>query len=551
MTLKCGVGLPGRVWDRAEPDWIPELAADSNFLRRSAALADGFQSAFAVPILLRDQCLGVLEFFSLVSRPADPGILEMMGSLGTQIGQFIDRHQMRTRVVQSEKLASLGMLSAGVAHEINNPLAYIATNLAVLERDSRFLLTLLTMYESGDDSLAAAQPELHRQIERFATEFDLAYVRENMGKISGEHEARSEASGRYRAKPSRLHASRSGRGQPKLISTRRLGLRLRCCAGGWIGAGSRSRNARGELPLVAGSPAQLNQVFLNLLVNAMQAIETVNREDGRITITTEEKAGEIWVEVTDNGCGIPEENLPRIFTPFFTTKEVGDGTGLGLSITHGIIQDHGGRLQVESGAGSGTTFSSHPSDRAELRDTSGKTLRSDVESAAERHEDRLHAGAWDRGFSIRGRTGSPPWISWINDSLPAEVQETEMSFSNDSVGRDSRERDLAGSSPLLRRDLGLCDLLPGHRGAARKAEGAGGAGFNSVPSSFHSSPGLDSVPGIPGTRCARRRLAQHGGLRSPFRDQARHAAGRHGDSSRGYISRDLLNNDANQGRRCH
>ncbi len=72
-----------------------------------------------------------------------------MGSLGTQIGQFIERHQMRTRVVQSEKLASLGMLSAGVAHEINNPLAYVATNMAVLERDSRFLLALLAMHESA------------------------------------------------------------------------------------------------------------------------------------------------------------------------------------------------------------------------------------------------------------------------------------------------------------------------------------------------------------------------------------------------------------------
>ena len=113
---------------------------------------------------------------------------------------------------------------------------------------------------------------------------------------------------------------------------------------------------KSELPLVAGSPAQLNQVFLNLLVNAMQAIEVLNRADGRITITTEERGGEILVEVTDNGCGIPEENLPRIFTPFFTTKEVGDGTGLGLSITHGIVQDHGGRLQVESIAGQGTCF---------------------------------------------------------------------------------------------------------------------------------------------------------------------------------------------------
>ena len=114
-----------------------------------------------------------------------------MGSLGTQIGQFIERHQMRTRVVQSEKLASLGMLSAGVAHEINNPLAYIATNMAVLERDSRFLLTLLAMYEKAVDGCwLRLIPNCIAQIEQFAAEFDLGYVRENMGKILREHESR-------------------------------------------------------------------------------------------------------------------------------------------------------------------------------------------------------------------------------------------------------------------------------------------------------------------------------------------------------------------------
>ena len=113
---------------------------------------------------------------------------------------------------------------------------------------------------------------------------------------------------------------------------------------------------KGELPLVSGSSAQLNQVFLNLLVNAVQAIEATERGDGCITITTEEKSGEVFVEIGDNGCGISEEHLPRIFTPFFTTKGVGDGTGLGLSITHGIVQDHGGRLQVDSITGQGTRF---------------------------------------------------------------------------------------------------------------------------------------------------------------------------------------------------
>ncbi len=111
------------------------------------------------------------------------------------------------------------------------------------------------------------------------------------------------------------------------------------------------------VPPVAGSAAQLNQVFLNLLVNALQAIEETHRADGRIAITTAAAVdGEVTVEVSDNGCGIPDDVLPHIFDPFFTTKGVGDGTGLGLSITHGMVQDQGGRLEVDSTLGQGTRF---------------------------------------------------------------------------------------------------------------------------------------------------------------------------------------------------
>jgi signal transduction histidine kinase len=112
----------------------------------------------------------------------------------------------------------------------------------------------------------------------------------------------------------------------------------------------------GELPVISASPVQINQVFLNLLVNAMQAIEATHREDGRIVIQSRCDGKEVEFRISDNGCGIPQDVLPRIFDPFFTTKAVGDGTGLGLSITHGIIQDHGGRLEVESHPGQGTCF---------------------------------------------------------------------------------------------------------------------------------------------------------------------------------------------------
>lgn len=111
----------------------------------------------------------------------------------------------------------------------------------------------------------------------------------------------------------------------------------------------------GVLPVVC-APAQINQVVLNLLINAMQAIEATGRGCGRIAIESRSRGDEVMLEVADDGCGIPAAIQPRIFDPFFTTKPVGRGTGLGLAISHGIVADHGGRIEVESAPGRGSRF---------------------------------------------------------------------------------------------------------------------------------------------------------------------------------------------------
>jgi signal transduction histidine kinase len=112
----------------------------------------------------------------------------------------------------------------------------------------------------------------------------------------------------------------------------------------------------GGLHQVVCAPAQINQVILNLLVNAMQAIEATGRGDGRIVIGIRTQGDEAILEVADDGCGIPDDVLPRIFDPFFTTKPIGQGTGLGLAISHSIVADHGGRMEVESTPGRGSRF---------------------------------------------------------------------------------------------------------------------------------------------------------------------------------------------------
>jgi two-component system NtrC family sensor kinase len=355
VALEPGIGLPGRAWSTAQPEWIPDIRHDPNFPRRQAATEEGLHAAFAFPILLRGDCLGVLEFLSHEVRPVDRATLDMMASLGSQIGQFIERHQMRARVAQSEKLASLGMLSAGVAHEINNPLAYIANNLAVLERDVRFLLDVQRLYEQGHAELEAARPELTRQVACLSDECDLAYVKENLDKL-----IKSTRQGVKRVAVIVQNLRGFARlDHPAVDRTdvhEAIRTALEMIRGRLDRRGITIEEDFGEIPPVAGSPAQLNQVFLNLLVNALQAIETTHRTDGRITITTAAEDGEVVIEVADNGCGIPVEALPQIFDPFFTTKGIGDGTGLGLSITHGMVQDHGGRLEVESDSGQGTRF---------------------------------------------------------------------------------------------------------------------------------------------------------------------------------------------------
>jgi signal transduction histidine kinase len=113
------------------------------------------------------------------------------------------------------------------------------------------------------------------------------------------------------------------------------------------------------LPPLECAAAHLNQVFLNLLMNALQAIEATGRGSGRLRHATRAAEADFNVEIGDDGCGIPPEVLPRIFDPFFTTKPVGRGTGLGLSIGHGIIAEHGGRIEVESTVGVGTVFKIH------------------------------------------------------------------------------------------------------------------------------------------------------------------------------------------------
>lgn len=254
------------------------------------------------------------------------------------------------QLLQSEKLASIGQLAAGVAHEINNPVGYVHANLGTLEK---YLVDLFAILD-GDAAAVAELPDGHPVRMRLAAERqarELDYLRQDV--------------------PDLLRESREG-----LARVRKIVQDLRefshpdegLMAWADLHQGLDSTlnivynelkykaevvKDYGELPPVQCNLSQLNQVFMNLLVNAAHAIEG----RGTITLHTGVRApGQVFVEIRDTGCGIPPAIQKRIFDPFFTTKPVGKGTGLGLSLSYGIVQRHHGVIELESHPGQGSTF---------------------------------------------------------------------------------------------------------------------------------------------------------------------------------------------------
>jgi len=266
------------------------------------------------------------------------------------------RNRLRTFLAQNEKLASIGLLSAGVAHEINNPLSFVANNLTVLDRDCKGLLRLLEAYEAQRERLAAVAPQGVRAVEAVAEEIDLPYIRDNLSgllrrtKEGLDRVTRILQSLRGHARIAPIH--RQEVSLPDLFET------------GFEMIQTRLRGRQIQVERTYGSPpnvrcvfTDINQVVRNLLINACQAIEAMPAgHPGRLGIAIRPEGEEVLLEVADNGCGIAPENLPHLFDPFFTTRDVREGSGLGLWISHSIVTAHGGRIEVDSQPGQGSCF---------------------------------------------------------------------------------------------------------------------------------------------------------------------------------------------------
>jgi len=265
----------------------------------------------------------------------------------SQLQEEVDRatkalREAQAQLVQQEKMVSLGQLTAGVTHEINNPLTFVRTNVTNLDRDLKDVLAVLDAYQGLDDRLEELDPDALDRIDDLRDELCLDDPRAVFSELVDDTLA-----GIDRVQ----HIIRDLKTFARLEDTDRRAVDVRegiettlKILGPQLAEGTTVRTSFDEVPVVEAFPALLNQVFMNLLQNAIEAVPT---GAGTIEVRTRIEGDDGVIEVLDNGPGVPEELRGRIFDPFFTTKEVGGGTGLGLSLSYRVVERHAGRIEVE------------------------------------------------------------------------------------------------------------------------------------------------------------------------------------------------------------
>ncbi|TWT79445.1 Sensor protein ZraS [Planctomycetes bacterium CA13] len=274
-------------------------------------------------------------------------IIRLQQELAQQNQQL---RETQAALVESEKLASLGQLAAGMAHEINNPIAFVTNNLAVLRRELGPIIELVRKYEQTRDFLDDAPAELLEDLHRIEAECDLDWVGEHLPQL-----LQSSTQGLTRVrdiiKNLRDFARLDQAGCDDLDLGQAVMSTLQILKTQIDEKRIRVELDAGSVPTVLCRPDKILQVIYNVILNAVQASELGAEVMVRLMSNDES----VIIEVEDNGCGMEKETLSRVFEPFFTTKPVGTGTGLGMAVSYGVVGDHGGAITIDSQPNQGTT----------------------------------------------------------------------------------------------------------------------------------------------------------------------------------------------------
>jgi signal transduction histidine kinase/DNA-binding NarL/FixJ family response regulator len=272
--------------------------------------------------------------------------------LFTEVKEAYDSlRETQEKLVRAEKFASVGVLAAEIAHEINNPASFVISNLSVMQE---YADTLATFLDDVDERVGDVSEPLADELEQLRDEYEIQFLREDIEALLSR--SLSGMQRIHQIVQDLRYLSRDSGGEPGWIELESLLDATVNLVGHEAKFRANLERDYTDVPQVMSDASRLSQVFLNLLVNAVQSLDVGDAENDYIRIATERRGDEVCVSIEDSGEGISEDVQPKIFEPFFTTKETGEGTGLGLSISRDIVESLGGRIEFESEPGEGSVF---------------------------------------------------------------------------------------------------------------------------------------------------------------------------------------------------
>jgi signal transduction histidine kinase len=366
--------MPVQVVTGGEYLWVQNIFDGGDSPRDQVGSRTNIIAGIGFPIKIYGETVAVAEFFITDQSHQDIETMEHVNTAATQLGAALERQQAERKVranyrklkqalaglkqaqaqlVQSEKTAGLGRLAAGLAHEINNPMGYVMSNINSLTGYVGTLKGLLTEYQNFTEAVqegdVPAQEERMGNIKGIREDEDMEFILDDISGLVSESthgvlrvkeiiEGLKTFARMDEAQMKKVDVNEGIRATLELLNTEMHRVNL--------------ETDLGELPGLACFAGELNQVFMSLLINATQAIS----DEGKVAVESRATDTHIVVRISDTGEGIPDENIPKLFDPFFTTKPVGEGAGLGLASALGIVQKHRGTIEVESEVGKGSTF---------------------------------------------------------------------------------------------------------------------------------------------------------------------------------------------------